>query len=92
MYSNIQEIRVTHEGHWFDQSNMRMFGTRFVSPVLGGRYFVTSERNFDATRRLFTVRRADDSGDIETVGEFQAYTTRHRAIQAAYEAADAEED
>jgi hypothetical protein len=90
MYNTISEIRRRHAGHWFSESTMRFFGTRIESGVIGGRYFVTSEDNFDRTERLFTVRRADDSGDIETVGEFQDYEERANAITAAKLAAGQE--
>ena len=33
-------------------------------------------------RRLFTIREAHDDGDIDTVGEFQAYTTLAQAKKA----------
>lgn len=77
--------------HWFSPDTMRYFGTRLESPLIQGRWFITSECQDDATMpRMYTVRLVtDDRGTIETVGEFMAYATLaeaqtaiRRAIQA----------
>jgi hypothetical protein len=88
MYNTIQEIQRRHAGYWFDASTMRFFGSKIESGVISGRYFVTSEDNFDRTARFYSVRVADDDGEIGTWGEFQAYATLAEA-RAAAEAAPA---
>jgi hypothetical protein len=72
--------------HWFDRSTMRFFNTKIESGLIGGKYFITSERYDDDRPRLFTVRRADPDGTIDTVGEFQGYHSREDAREAIREA------
>lgn len=70
--------------HFFDASSMRFFDSRAPrSTVDGSRYFVTSERFDYSSPRLFTVRYASVSGEIDTVGEFQGYASRAAAVAAA---------
>jgi hypothetical protein len=74
--------------HFFDKGSMRFFGSRVIDKVIPGKtcrcsFFVTSEkrpRSNDA--RAYTVRMAC-GGKISTVGGFQAYRTRARALTAA---------
>lgn len=85
MFRTIKEIKQANRasgGHWFDPDTLRFFRSRIDSTVYGGRYFVSSEQYDDSTPRLYTVREAKPDGDVETVGEFQAYATRGEAISA----------
>lgn len=85
MFSSISEIMTAHTGHWFDASTLRFFSSRIsqrVYPAPGGAYFVSSEASPGEGRR-YSVRFADSSGDITTVGEFQEYTYRSTAHAAA---------
>ena len=78
------------DGHWFDAGTKKFFGCRLpkVAYQTGdGLLFITSENNFDGSRRFYTVRRQSVSGDIKTVGEFQQYKTRADALKAIKEAA-----
>lgn len=80
--------RVASTGsHWFDAETMRGFGTRvssIVYPVADGAFFVTSEyTGFNRDGRAYTVRFADDNGNITNVGEFLQYRTRDAAHRAA---------
>lgn len=72
--------------HWFSRETMMFFGSRVHGGLIAGRYFITSEDNFDRTERLFTVRRANDDGKIDTIGGFQAYATLEAAREAAKKA------
>lgn len=87
-YQTIQDVRAASQAagqHWFDRSTMRFFNTKIVSPLIAGRYFVTSEfHNIGDQRRptLFTIREAKPDASIDTVGEFQQYSTRAGAMQA----------
>jgi hypothetical protein len=86
-FSTMVEIERTHNGHWFDRATMRFFSSRLPDPYstpIGGRYFISSERN-DTQPRLFTIREALSNGEIETVGEFQGFATRKAAEKAAAE-------
>jgi hypothetical protein len=88
-YRNLSEVKAANKTlghHWFDQDTIDFFGTQFHSPLLGGRFFVTSERAPHGPR-AYSVRRANDDGSIDTVGDFYSYATREAAWQAAQEAA-----
>lgn len=83
-------------GNWFTPPSMRFFGTRLQSriyPTKDGRaYFVTSERDRHGAwngRRLYTVRVALQSGDIETAGDFGEHKTGRAAHAAAKQLAGA---
>ena len=75
--------------HWFDRDTMRFFRSRVglyayqdaqYADVV---YFVSSERSPFGGRR-YSVRRANiETGTVETVGDFQAYTSRATADAAA---------
>ena len=86
----IWDIRRAHAAagfHFFDQAAMRFFGSRILPTVHtdGHRVlFVTSERYDDRTPRLYTVREFDPTtARIDTVGDFQGYTTARQAHAAA---------
>ena len=78
---------------WFSVSNLQFFRSRVHSRVYngpGGTYFVSSEQfvpiSGHPSPRRYTVRRflpAGLRGFIDTVGEFQAYSTRTEAHNAA---------
>lgn len=84
-FTNIGEIKEANRelgGHWFNADTLRFFGSEVLPTVYGGRYFITKEDNFQRTKKLYTVRQAQPNGDIDTVGEFQAYATRAEAVKA----------
>ena len=87
MYRTIKEIKQANKEagqHWFDADTMRFFNSRILSPVIGGRYFVSSEKYDDGSPRLYTIRIANDDGTIDTVGDFQGYETADKAKRAAW--------
>lgn len=65
--------------YFFSPGAMRFFDSIVYSKVYGGRYFITSERA-PGFKRKFIIREALDSGEIETVGEFQKYASKDDAI------------
>ncbi|MDX3260775.1 hypothetical protein PV336_16260 [Streptomyces sp. MI02-2A] len=75
--------------HWFEPSTLRWFASRIsedVYPVEGGAYFVTSERDTQASEympRRYSVRFCSDEGSIDTIGEFRQYASRNGAHAAA---------
>lgn len=88
--------------HWFSADTMRFFSSRVQERIYvakdGRAFFVTSERSggcnpgsydirYTVPRRLYTVRVANLDGSIDTVGEFQQYTTGRQAHAAARKAA-----
>jgi hypothetical protein len=85
--------------HFFDTSTLRFFDSKILPTVYtapDGWYFVTSEQFHGSAwptpvledgARKYTVRRMNDDGSIDTIGEFNSYTTREAAKTAAQEAA-----
>lgn len=71
-------------GHYFDADTMRFFGSRVLPTVVGGRFFVTSERTgFDwDSPRAYSVREMMPDGTIGTVGEFNEHPTSAAAKSA----------
>lgn len=73
-------------GHFFDRETMRFFGSRIESGLYKNRCFITSEKNFDGTKRFYTVRRFnEDFTSIDTIGEFNKITSKVTAQQIAKE-------
>lgn len=85
-YTSTNEIRIEAKragSHFFDAETMRFFGSRVLPTVYGGRYFITSEQDhYRNGAKAYTVRIALDKGNIDTVGDFQAYATRAQAVKA----------
>src|SRR5262245_32369660 len=73
--------------HYFEPSTMRFFRSRVMPTVTAGRLFVTSEQSDYNAPRFWTVREFMPDGGIETVGEFQEYTSGAAAQRAARRAA-----
>ena len=77
--------------HFFDKPAMRFFSSRVMDETFtsadGWTYFVTSERCEGICDkvypRMYTVRRMDAAGELETMGEFQQYKSRSGAMAAA---------
>jgi hypothetical protein len=86
-YFTIEQIKAANKalGHfWFSPATARFFRSRASGPVIGN-MFVSSEHN-DAPGcnypRRYTIRRANENGSIDTVGEFQAYRSKRAALNA----------
>ena len=98
MIWTLEEIKARHKatgGHWFDPGSLRFFSSRLSSkvfPVDGGALFISSEQNKPVListgwttggPRRYSIRFCSDDGQIETVGEFQAYRSLTAARHAA---------
>jgi hypothetical protein len=79
--SDLKALNRENGGCWFEPSTMRFFNSRIESGIIKGQYFITSEKHDEEARR-FTVRSFDGQGDIDTVGEFQAYRSKDEARKA----------
>lgn len=77
-YRTMADVRAaskTTGHHFFDATTMRFFNSRVVTQLYAGRWFVTSE-HMDADHVIgYTVREAKPDGDVDTVGDFQQYST-----------------
>jgi hypothetical protein len=76
------------KGHWFSPGNMRFFKSRlsenlFYNPENRVIYFISSEKYW-SDDRAYTIRSYNpDTGEIDTYGEFQAYSSLAKAKNAA---------
>ena len=77
-------------GHWFDKGTMRFFASRlaqtgYENEQSGEVFFVTSEQDKfrDTNPRLYSVRVQRATGEIDTIGEFQGYSSRRVADREA---------
>lgn len=91
-FTTIDEIKAANRAageHWFSKDTMAWFNSRIESGVYGGRFFVTSERDGSGQyavwhgKRRYSIRRANDDGTIDTVGECGQFASLARATQAA---------
>lgn len=86
-FHHIDEVKTENKRkgqHFFDASAMRFFGSRVGYRIYGGCYFVTSEQdNHGDYARRYTIRVAYRDGDVDTVGDFQAFDTRAQAVAVA---------
>lgn len=88
----IEDVKHANEKagkYWFSKDTLRFFKSR-VAPVAyttrDGKtaYFVSSEKFDHDTPRLYTVRMCDlTTGEIDTVGKFQAYKSQAAATYHA---------
>lgn len=78
---------------WFATDSMRFFNSRvseyaYLTADKAVAYFVSSEK-MRGFRRLYSVRAMDmTTGQVDTMGDFQGYTTRaaaHRVAKAKAE-------
>ncbi len=77
-------LNKSNGSHWFDTDTMRFFKTRISNwDVISG-LFITSESGpFGQGPRKFTLRKADfETGKVETIGEFQQYSSLRSAKTA----------
>ena len=85
MFSNIMQVKEANKKlgrHVFSAETMRFFGSKVVSDLIAGQYFVTSDDNFDRTTKLFTIRIDEADGSVDTVGEFGEFETLADALVA----------
>lgn len=78
---NMNEIKAAAakgSPYWFSADSMAFFSTQLypfsAEPTNSGALFITSEQPLNGSR-AYSVRRAYDSGVIETVGEFCGHAT-----------------
>ena len=91
MTYSITEVKAINNekcrAYWFGPGETNFFNTRIESGTYcgrGGVYFVTSERMELEMPKKFTVRTFNpDTGEINTAGEFQQYSSVEDAKDAA---------
>lgn len=70
--------------HWFSAEAMRSFACKVYEPVFHGRFFISSEQDKyrAGNPREYSIRYCDNSGQIQTVGDFQQYSSKDKAERA----------
>ncbi len=84
-FASVSEIAALNQSighHWFSKATMKFFNSKTYGSVHHGRYFISSEKFNSDSQRRFTIRVVQPDGSIDTVGEFQAYTTYKAAWKA----------
>ena len=86
IYDSSDIIR-KHTGNFFSKDAMRFFNSRVLSEVFvspKSAYFVTSEKFDSKSERLYSVRKLNlNNFHIETMGPFQRYSSRTKALSEA---------
>lgn len=84
-YQTMAQVKRDHKasgGHFFDRSAMSFFNSKIETPLVGGKYFVTSERYGDEAPQ-FTVRYVHgEHATIDSLGDFQQHKTLAEALSA----------
>jgi hypothetical protein len=86
-YLSVTQIKRHNEDighHFFSPDTLRFFKSKVYEDLHLGQYFITSEMNNYATngQREYTIRRANGTGGIDTVGEFGQYSSLKSARNA----------
>lgn len=88
MYKSIDEIRSANESlghHFFDN---QWFSKVADPTIYAGRYFITEDFLNIGTIKVppkYSIRRADDTGAVSTVGMYASYESLKQAIEAVRE-------
>lgn len=71
---------------WFKPDTMKFWGSTVEYWSTSG-YFITSENQFDKNLpKRFTIRKADfETGNVSTIGKFQAYSNLQDAREVMEE-------
>ena len=87
-YATMADVRAANKEagmNWFSKDSMQFFDSRVETVLYRGRYFITSEQDHHGgAPRTFTVRYAQDDGDILTIGGFGEHATLTAAMNAMW--------
>jgi len=90
-FKNMSEVKAKNKEsgfYFFSPGTMKFFKSRVVSPLLMGRYFITSETFVSSdgkfSEKTFAIRWAENNGNIKTleVGGKTKFKTKDAARQA----------
>ena len=86
--SRLADYNKRCENHWFDADSKRFFSSR-IGAIYHGQspadwnIFVSSERNtWSNEPRMYTVRQLQIDGGVESLSEFQQYSSSAQARRA----------
>ena len=73
-----------HGNNFFDPDTIKFWNSKVVAGMFPNNTFVTSEDNYDRSKKLYTARHYDwRTHEVTTIGEFQAYSNVEDAINFA---------
>jgi hypothetical protein len=78
MWLNMAEVKAANKlagQYWFSPATMQFFDSKIETELINGKYFITSEQGPHQLARHYTIRVVNDDATIDTVGEFQAYSS-----------------
>lgn len=82
--ADAKKLNASKGFHWFEKETMRFFNTRIHGRnLIGGRYFITSERMDERFPYRYSVRKINLDGSVDTIGDFR----QHASLEAAKKAA-----
>ena len=82
--AQVREANKKSEQYWFSKDTMKFFNCTIESELYRGGFFITSERMELGMPKEYTIRRVtNEKGNIETVGNFQQFSTLGKAQTVA---------
>ncbi len=74
--ADVKALNRVKGNYFFDPDTMRFWHSKVHGGLILGKYFITSEDNYDRMSRLFSIRAINwTNGAIDTVGAFQQFHT-----------------
>ena len=86
IYNSIEEIREANQAignHWFDADTMAFFNSVIESSIINRCMFISSERMNYMDAKMYTIRIALPSGQVQTLSDFQQFNSLDYAIDYA---------
>lgn len=92
-FKSIQQIKeaLPEHNNWFNPNTMAFWGTEVDPDVMYGEYFFTRDYTSDprSRKRRWSIRKIHlyENGEygIKTIGDFNSYTSKAKAVKALEE-------
>ncbi len=80
--SDVIQANIAHGFYFFNKDTMKHFGSKVESPLMKGRYFVTSETlGCKEGKRNFALRQVQEDYRIKTVDRFDSLEAATEAVE-----------
>ena len=76
--SALKSFHKSKDGHWFDSKTMKYFNTKIETPLIGGKYFIYSNK-MPMEDRYYKIAEAMTSGNIFPVMEAPYFKDKTKA-------------
>ena len=76
--SALKSFHKSKDGHWFDSKTMKYFNTKIETPLIGGKYFIYSNK-MPMEDRYYKIAEATTSGNIFPVTEAPYFKDKTKA-------------